>query len=69
MRRLTIDFGVSAADGFHPEVIRRFTLEPNPAIFTVATVVHGWGGPTVSVARARPTASPSASERSSPAKP
>jgi hypothetical protein len=45
MRRLTIDFGVSAADGFHPEVIRQFTLEPNPAIFTLATVVYGWGQP------------------------
>ena len=46
MRRLTIDFGVAAADGFHPEVIRQFTLEPNPAIFTMAMVVYGWGQPT-----------------------
>lgn len=45
MKRMTVEFGLLAAGGFKPDVVRVLTLEPKPGIFLRATVVVGWGVP------------------------
>lgn len=45
LRRLTVDFGLLARTGYRSDVIRAFTLEPNPGVFTMLTIFHGWGEP------------------------
>jgi len=46
MNRMVVDFGILKPDGFKPNLVRVFVLEPNPTIFTVQTVIDGWGLPT-----------------------
>jgi hypothetical protein len=46
MRRLTVEFGLLTASGYHPELLRSFRLEPKPAVFNRPTVINGWGSPT-----------------------
>src|SRR5712691_7000141 len=43
--RLTIDFGLKTASGYHAEVVRSFKLEPRPGVFDRNWVVQGWGPP------------------------
>jgi len=43
--RLTIDFGLKTASGYHAELVRSFKLEPRPGVFDRAWVLQGWGPP------------------------
>ena len=45
LRRLTVDFGLLAPTGYRPDIVRALTLEPNPGVFTMLTIFHGWGEP------------------------
>lgn len=45
MKRMTVEFGLLARDGFKPDVVRVLLLEPKPGIFLRATIVVGWGVP------------------------
>ncbi|HEY3066614.1 MAG TPA: hypothetical protein VGL09_12525 [Methylomirabilota bacterium] len=48
MMRMTLDFGLlAAASAYRPDVVRTFTLQPKPGVFTRTTVVNGWGVPRV----------------------
>jgi hypothetical protein len=47
MKRMTVEFGILKPDGFKPNVVRVFVLEPRPSIFAVQTVIDGWGLPSV----------------------
>lgn len=49
IKRMVVDFGILKPDGFKPNLVRVFTLEPNPSIFAVQTVIDGWGLPTAAV--------------------
>jgi hypothetical protein len=44
--RMVVDFGILKPDGFKPNVVRVFVLEPKPNIFAVQTVIDGWGEPS-----------------------
>jgi hypothetical protein len=44
--RMIVDFGILKPDGFKPNVVRVFVLEPKPNIFAVQTVIDGWGEPS-----------------------
>jgi len=46
MSRMIVDFGMLRADGFKPNVVRVFVLEPKPTIFAVQTILDGWGLPS-----------------------
>jgi len=46
IERMIVDFGILRADGFKPNVVRVFVLEPRPTIFAVQTVIDGWGLPS-----------------------
>ena len=46
MNRMVVDFGILKPDGFKPNLVRVFVLEPKPAIFAVQTVIDGWGRPS-----------------------
>ncbi len=43
--RMIVDFGILKPDGFKPNLVRVFSLEPRPTIFAVQTIVDGWGLP------------------------
>ena len=43
--RMTVDFGLLAAGGYKPTLVRIFTLEPKPFMFGKNTVIQGWGVP------------------------
>ncbi len=45
LKSMTVDFGLLAAAGYKPMVVRLLTLEPKPGIFGLNTVVQGWGEP------------------------
>lgn len=45
MKRLTVEFGMLTAEGFRPNLVRFFVLEPKPRIFSQAMVLQGWGTP------------------------
>jgi hypothetical protein len=45
LRRFSVDFGLLAPTGYRPDVVRALTLEPNPGVFTMLTIFHGWGEP------------------------
>src|SRR5713101_2365624 len=45
MSRLTVDIGWLAKDGYKPNVVRLFRLEPHPRIFPIQAVMDGWGIP------------------------
>ena len=44
--RMVVDFGILKPDGFKPNIVRVFVLEPKPNIFAVQTVIDGWGLPS-----------------------
>jgi hypothetical protein len=44
--RMIVDFGILRPDGFKPNLVRVFSIEPRPTIFAVQTIVDGWGFPT-----------------------
>ena len=46
MNRMVVDFGILKPDGFKPNVVRVFVLEPKPNIFAAQTVIDGWGVPS-----------------------
>jgi hypothetical protein len=46
INRMIVDFGLLKPDGFKPNVVRVFVLEPRPTIFGVQTVIDGWGLPS-----------------------
>jgi hypothetical protein len=46
MNRMVVDFGILKPDGFKPNVVRVFVIEPKPNIFAVQTVLDGWGLPS-----------------------
>jgi hypothetical protein len=46
INRMVVDFGILKPDGFKPNVVRLFVLEPRPSIFAVQTIVDGWGLPS-----------------------
>jgi len=46
MNRLTVEVGLLAKDGFKPNVVRVFRLEPRPLIFPIQAVMDGWGIPS-----------------------
>ena len=46
MNRLVVDVGWLAKDGFKPNVVRVFRLEPRPLIFPIQAVMDGWGLPS-----------------------
>ena len=43
--RMVIDFGILKPDGFKPNLVRVFSIEPRPTIFAVQTIIDGWGLP------------------------
>jgi hypothetical protein len=43
--RMIVDFGILRPDGFKPNLVRVFSIEPRPTIFAVQTIVDGWGLP------------------------
>ena len=45
--RMVVDFGILRPDGFKPNLVRVFVIEPRPSIFAVQTVIDGWGLPSV----------------------
>jgi hypothetical protein len=44
--RMIVDFGILKPDGFKPNLVRVFSIEPRPTIFAVQTIVDGWGLPS-----------------------
>jgi len=46
MVRMTIDLGILKPDGFKPELVRVFVLEPKVYMFPLQAVMDGWGMPT-----------------------
>jgi hypothetical protein len=46
MVRMTVDLGLLKPDGFKPELVRVFVLEPKPNMFPLQAVMDGWGVPT-----------------------
>ena len=46
MSRLTVDIGWLGKDGYKPNVVRLFRLEPHPRIFPIQAVMDGWGIPS-----------------------
>jgi hypothetical protein len=45
--RMVVDFGILKPDGFKPNLVRVFVLEPKTTIFDVQTIIDGWGSPSV----------------------
>jgi hypothetical protein len=45
MARVTIELGLLKPDGFKPDMIRVFVLEPKPHMFPLQAVIDGWGMP------------------------
>jgi hypothetical protein len=46
MLRMTVDLGILRPDGFKPDLVRVFVLEPKPNMFPLQAVMDGWGLPT-----------------------
>jgi hypothetical protein len=46
INRMVVDFGILKPDGFKPNLVRVFVIEPRPSIFAVQTIVDGWGVPS-----------------------
>lgn len=45
--RMVVDFGILKPDGFKPNLVRVFVLEPKTTVFDVQTIIDGWGSPSV----------------------
>jgi hypothetical protein len=46
INRMVVEFGLLKPDGFKPNIVRVFVLEPRPTIFALQTVIDGWGLPS-----------------------
>jgi hypothetical protein len=46
INRMVVDFGILKPDGFKPNIVRLFVLEPRESIFAVQTIIDGWGLPS-----------------------
>lgn len=46
INRMVVEFGILKPDGYKPDLVRVFVLEPKPTIFAVQTVIDGWGLPS-----------------------
>ena len=46
IRRLTVWFGILLPDGYKPDTVRMFRLDPAPGVFSAYTIMTGWGRPT-----------------------
>lgn len=46
IQRLIVDFGLLVDKKFRPQLVRAFRLEPKPGIFTLGSVLAGWGEPS-----------------------
>jgi hypothetical protein len=46
VNRMVVDFGILKPDGFKPNLVRVFVIEPGPSIFAVQTIIDGWGLPS-----------------------
>ena len=46
INRMVVDFGILKPDGFKPDLVRVFVIEPRQSIFAVQTVIDGWGLPS-----------------------
>ncbi len=46
INRMVVDFGILKPDGYKPNLVRVFTIEPKPTIFAIQTIVDGWGVPS-----------------------
>jgi hypothetical protein len=46
MTRMTVDLGMLKPEGFKPDLVRVFVLEPKPTIFPIQAIIDGWGVPT-----------------------
>jgi hypothetical protein len=44
---MVVDFGILKPDGFKPNLVRVFVLEPKTTVFDVQTIIDGWGSPSV----------------------
>lgn len=47
INRMVVEFGILKPDGFKPNLVRVFVIEPKPTIFAVQTIVDGWGLPSM----------------------
>jgi len=45
MKRMVVDFGLLAPQGYRPTVVRSMMLEPKPGVFRRGIVIDGWGTP------------------------
>jgi hypothetical protein len=46
INRMVVDFGILKPDGYKPNLVRVFVIEPRQSIFAVQTVIDGWGLPS-----------------------
>ena len=46
IRRMTVAFGLKTADGYRPELVRSFKLEPKAGAFDKDWITAGWGAPS-----------------------
>lgn len=46
INRMVVDFGILKSDGYKPNLVRVFAIEPKPTIFAVQTIIDGWGLPS-----------------------
>ncbi len=46
INKLTVELGLLTKDGYKPNLVRVFRLEPKPSIFPLRTVMDGWGMPS-----------------------
>jgi hypothetical protein len=47
VKRLTVEFGMLMPQGYLPNLVRFFILEPNKMIFSRNVVLLGWGTPDI----------------------
>ncbi len=47
INRMAVDFGILKPDGYRPNLVRVFVIDPKPHIFAVRTVIDGWGRPSM----------------------
>jgi hypothetical protein len=48
INQMVVDFGILKPDGYKPNLVRVFLIEPKPTIFALQTIVDGWGPPSAS---------------------
>lgn len=46
VRRLIVSFGLLTPQGYRPEIVRTFRLQPKPGIYNQRNVIVGWGEPS-----------------------